>query len=96
MKILILILFLWFIVTKPAYAYLDPGSISAIFTAIVGVNSSSRTAIGLYWNKIKNFLKKLFGKNYPKPFNKFSSIKYLSKINELYKKYKIFKEQNNI
>lgn len=62
MKNLILIFLLWFIVTKPAYAYLDPGSISAIFTAIVGSIAAAGAAIGLYWNKIKNFLRKLFVK----------------------------------
>ena len=62
MKNLILIFLLWFIVKKPAYAYLDPGSISAIFTAIVGSIAAAGAAIGLYWNKIKNFLRKLFVK----------------------------------
>jgi len=62
MKILILILCLWFIVTKPAYAYLDPGSASIILTAIMGSIAALGAATSLYWRKIKKLISKVFSR----------------------------------
>ncbi len=43
-------------VSRPAYAYLDPGSISMFIQALVAAAVGSLVAIRLFWYKIKTFL----------------------------------------
>ena len=42
----------------PAMAYIDPGSGSAIMSAIVGVFVAMSLAVKTYWYKIKSFFSK--------------------------------------
>jgi len=41
------------IIIKDAYAYIDPGSGSIIFQAIIGAMIGVVVALKLYWEKIK-------------------------------------------
>jgi hypothetical protein len=50
--ILVILLGLWI---QPAMAYIDPGSGSAIMSAIVGLFVAVGIAIKTYWYKIKSF-----------------------------------------
>jgi len=45
-------------VTTPVMAYIDPGSGSAIMSAIIGFFVAVGVAIKTYWYKIKSFFKK--------------------------------------
>ena len=54
MSKIILTTIIYFILTKNAYAYLDPGTGSIILSAIIAVLAT----IKHYWNLIKNFLKR--------------------------------------
>ena len=56
MSKIILTTIIYFILTKNAYAYLDPGTGSIILSAIIAVLAT----IKHYWNLIKNFLNKKF------------------------------------
>jgi hypothetical protein len=49
--ILIILITLW---ASPAMAYIDPGSGSAIMSAIIGLFVASSLAIKTYWYKIKS------------------------------------------
>lgn len=46
-----------------AYAYLDPGTGSIIIQAIIGFIAAGIAAISIYWQKFKNFLRKIFKKD---------------------------------
>lgn len=54
------ICFFYLIFTKQSFAYLDPGSVSLFFQAIVGGILAAVTGISFYWNKIKNWSKKKY------------------------------------
>jgi hypothetical protein len=58
-----LFLFLFFLSVKPAWAYLDPGSVSlwiqGILAAIAAIVSTSK----FWWFRMKDFIKKLFTKS---------------------------------
>ena len=59
----ILFLFLFFVIQiNNSYAYLDPGTGSFILQAIIGFIAAGLATVTLYWNKIKNFITKLFKK----------------------------------
>ena len=45
-----------------AYAYLDPGTGSIILQAILGAIAAGLSYCAFYWNKVKNFFKKIFKK----------------------------------
>jgi hypothetical protein len=47
------------IFTKPAHAYIDPGSGSMILQLLLG---AAAIVIGLVWHKLKIFFGRLFGK----------------------------------
>ncbi len=47
-----------FMVSQPAWAYLDPGTGSMIISAIVGLFATVGLAVKTYWYKIKAFLRK--------------------------------------
>lgn len=61
-KILIISIFLSLISSNDAFAYLDPGTGSIILQAILGAIAAGFSYCAFYWNKVKNFLKKIFGK----------------------------------
>ena len=63
MKSKIIIFLSFFIFTTNAHAYLDPGTGSIILQAIVGAFATFFTSIYIFWNKVKNFYKKIFNKN---------------------------------
>ena len=62
MKSKIIIFLSFFILTTKAHAYLDPGTGSIILQAIVGAFAAFFTSIYIFWNKVKNFYKKIFKK----------------------------------
>ena len=49
--------------TNIAYAYLDPGSASVILQLILSSIATVLALIGIYYIKVKNFIKKIFRKN---------------------------------
>lgn len=49
---------------QPAIAYIDPGSGSAIMSAVIGIFVAIGLAIKTYWYKIKS----IFSKKKPKKF----------------------------
>ncbi len=46
------------VLISPAFAYIDPGTGSAIISAIIGFLVASGMAIKAYWYKIKDFFQK--------------------------------------
>ena len=62
MKSKIAIFLFFFILTTKAHAYLDPGTGSIILQAIIGAFAAFFTSIYIFWNKVKNFYKKIFKK----------------------------------
>ena len=62
MKSKIFISLSFFILTTKAHAYLDPGTGSIILQAIVGAFAAFFTSIYIFWDKVKNFYKKIFKK----------------------------------
>ena len=48
--------------TNYAHAYLDPGTGSIILQAILGAIAAGLSYCAFYWNKVKNFFKKIFKK----------------------------------
>lgn len=54
--VLLVFLVLW---AEPAMAYIDPGSGSAVMSAIIGIFVAVGLAVKTYWYKIKSLL---FGK----------------------------------
>lgn len=61
-KILITFVFLYSILSTNAFAYLDPGTGSIILQAILGAIAAGFSYCVFYWNKVKNFFKKIFKK----------------------------------
>ncbi len=51
------------IVPKVAYGYIDPGTGSFILTAIIGALAGIGLAVKIYFRKIVNFFKRVFGKD---------------------------------
>jgi hypothetical protein len=49
--------------TRPAHAYLDPGTISMALQAILGAIAAGFVAIKMFWSRILGF----FGKGKPAP-----------------------------
>jgi len=62
MKKIILSIFILIAQTNTVHAYLDPGSISLFIQGLIAGIVGLFGAIGIYGNKIKSFLKKLFKK----------------------------------
>ena len=48
----------FFILVKPSFAYLDPGTSSMIIQVIVSVFVGAAVAIKVYWYKLKSFFRK--------------------------------------
>jgi len=49
--------------SSPAYAYLDPGTGSALLSAIIGVFVAAGIAIKTYWYKFKSLFSKKSNKD---------------------------------
>ncbi len=49
--------------SSPAYAYLDPGTGSMILNLIVGAAAGAITFASVFWQKIKNFFRKILKKD---------------------------------
>ena len=62
-KILYKIFFVFFLLTGPVYAYLDPGTGNIIIQAILAFIATTITTLSFYWAKVKLFFLKLFKKN---------------------------------
>ena len=54
MKILKLIFFIY-LIPMQLFAYIDPGSGSAILSAVIGFFVAIGVAVKTYWYKLKNF-----------------------------------------
>jgi|TARA_B110000037_G_C17043413_1_gene474644 hypothetical protein len=64
---MIFLLFLFtFFFSQDAYAYIDPGTGGIILQAIIGAIAATSLTIKIYWQKIKDFLKKKSNKRDPK------------------------------
>ena len=46
-----------FLMSKPALAYIDPATTSYVVQIIAGIVLAGGAAVGIYWHKIKRFLK---------------------------------------
>ena len=58
-----LILIAYFMMSSHAYAYLDPGTGSAILSALIAALASTSVTVRYYWNALKQFcVKKLSSK----------------------------------
>ena len=53
----LLLLALFLVFSHPAYAYFDPGAGSILLQAILAVVFVSASTIGIFWNRIKSFIK---------------------------------------
>ena len=60
MKLLILLLTIYFSFITKSYAYLDPGTGSIILQAILGFIAAAITTLSFYWNKVKTLFSKIF------------------------------------
>ena len=60
LRILLALFCVIVIFTKPAHAYIDPGSGSMMLQLLLGF---AAIVIGLVWHKLKLFFGRLFGKN---------------------------------
>lgn len=52
-----------FAFSQPAYAYVDPGSLSIVVTAILGAVAAIGYTTRLYWNRVKAFLTRFKAKH---------------------------------
>ena len=52
----------WLGSTSPAYAYLDPGTVTLLFQAAIGLIASAAVTLGIYWKNAKGFFINLFGR----------------------------------
>jgi len=59
MKLIILVVSLNIIFFNNALAYIDPGSGSIILQALLGALAAAGATFSIYWDKIKNFIKKI-------------------------------------
>jgi len=58
----IILFSLLLIIARPAYAYLDPGSGSFILQIILGAVLGGLFTVKIYWQKLKTFIFKIFGR----------------------------------
>ena len=61
-KLIFLTLVIFLSNSNYAFAYLDPGTGSIILQAILGAIAAGLTFFTNFWQKVKNFFKKLFKK----------------------------------
>jgi hypothetical protein len=48
--------------TKPAYAYLDPGTGSMVVQALIATVAAVSVTIGIFWHRLKSFFGRMFGR----------------------------------
>ena len=48
----------WLMVLPPAHAYIDGGSMTVLFQAVVAGMAAAGTAVAVYWTRIKNFFRR--------------------------------------
>ena len=63
----LLILLLALVPVRPAHAYLDPASASAIIHGLISALAASVVALRLYWARVKTFFLWLRGKSAGRP-----------------------------
>ena len=56
------LLYIYFLLTVPAHAYLDPGMGSIIVAAIAASFAAVATTFKFWWHKLKAFINKFFSK----------------------------------
>jgi len=61
-KIIFVTLIFNFFFINHAFAYLDPGTGGIILQALLGAIAAAASYCAFYWNKVKNFFKKIFNK----------------------------------
>tara|TARA_Y100000590_G_scaffold279950_1_gene314474 strand:- start:336 stop:542 length:207 start_codon:yes stop_codon:yes gene_type:complete len=61
-KFLLILFFVYLNLINNAFAYLDPGTGSIILQAILGAIAAGFSYCVFYWNKVKNFFKRIFKK----------------------------------
>ena len=61
-KIIFQSFLIYIVSTNNVFAYLDPGTGSIILQAILGAIAAGFSYCVFYWNKVKNFFKKIFKK----------------------------------
>jgi hypothetical protein len=52
-------------IAQPAHAYMDPGSMSVIITAILGAIAAVGYTARIYWDRFKSFVGRMFGREKP-------------------------------
>ena len=55
MRLIIRFVIIYYLLSIPAYAYLDPGVGSVILQAIIGGIAVGMTMVSIYWQKVKKF-----------------------------------------
>ena len=55
---LVLAVMAWLMVLPPAHAYIDGGSMTVLFQAIVAGMAAAGTAVAVYWTRIKSFFRR--------------------------------------
>tara|TARA_B110000438_G_C15785584_1_gene638299 strand:- start:282 stop:491 length:210 start_codon:yes stop_codon:yes gene_type:complete len=58
-KYKIFVILLYLLISKEAFAYLDPGTGSFILQSIIGGLAAAGAFISIYWSKLKDIFKKL-------------------------------------
>jgi hypothetical protein len=58
LKFIFIVLYILFLFTKNAYAYLDPGTFTAIISFVIALFSGIAAYVSMFWKKIKNFFTK--------------------------------------
>jgi hypothetical protein len=53
------------LVSRPAFAYLDPGTGSYILQMVLAAVLGGLVALGVFWRRVAFFLRKLFGGREP-------------------------------
>ncbi len=55
----------FFIASQSAMAYLDPGTGSYLFQALIAALLGSLLALKVFWHRVKNFVRAVFVKDAP-------------------------------
>ncbi len=55
--VIIALIYTVFVLDRPAYAYLDPGSGSMVLQAVLGIFAAAMVVIKLYWARLMKFFR---------------------------------------
>tara|TARA_B100000965_G_scaffold402467_1_gene428472 strand:+ start:1761 stop:1964 length:204 start_codon:yes stop_codon:yes gene_type:complete len=58
LKFIFIVFYILFLFTKNAYAYLDPGTFTAIINFVIALFAGIAAYVSMFWKKIKNFFTK--------------------------------------